>query len=179
MAEIFCSKMTDKEVLCVWQSGGMMLGCVCVCDSLLEACQSYWMLNGGFECRMQCVHEQTSNGKALPELHGHAKWDPHLASGHLKVSSTRTVKNRRLKLEVKSGGAKRRGHESALTVLTVTLKGVAAVEDGSMVAEDLSEEPGMLRRRPVLSGGDSAHRKRDLGWRTTEIGAILCFLLLD
>lgn len=41
-------------------------------------------------------------------------------------------------------------------VLTVTLKGVVAVGVASMVGVALSEElPGMLRRRPVLSGGDS------------------------
>lgn len=41
-------------------------------------------------------------------------------------------------------------------VLTVTLKGVAAVDVASIVGVFLSEElPGMLRRRPVLSGGDS------------------------
>lgn len=40
-------------------------------------------------------------------------------------------------------------------VLTVTLKGVAAVDVGSMEGVLLSEDPGILRRRPVLSGGDS------------------------
>lgn len=38
----------------------------------------------------------------------------------------------------------------------VTRKGVAAAADvGSMVGVALSADPGMLRRRPVLSGGDS------------------------
>lgn len=51
-------------------------------------------------------------------------------------------------------------HESQLTVLTVTRKGVAAVDVASMVGVVLSEElPGMLRRRPVLSGGDSAKKR--------------------
>lgn len=50
-------------------------------------------------------------------------------------------------------------HKNTLTVLTVTLKGVAAVVVASMVGVVLSEElPGMLRRRPVLSGGDSANK---------------------
>lgn len=41
----------------------------------------------------------------------------------------------------------------------MTLKGVAAVDVASMVGAVLSEElPGMLRRRPVLSGGDSVER---------------------
>jgi len=51
-------------------------------------------------------------------------------------------------------------HKSTLTVLTVTLKGVAVVDVGSMVAVVLSEEPGILRRRPVLSGGDSADKRK-------------------
>lgn len=50
------------------------------------------------------------------------------------------------------------GERAELTVLTVTLKGVAAVEEASMVVTFLSEEPGILRRRPVLSGGDSADK---------------------
>lgn len=41
-------------------------------------------------------------------------------------------------------------------ILTVTLKGVAAVAVGSIVGGALSgAEPGMLRLRPVLSGGES------------------------
>lgn len=56
--------------------------------------------------------------------------------------------------------------KNTLTVLTVTLKGVAAVDGASMVVGVvLSEElPGILRRRPVLSGGDSAntHTHRSL-----------------
>lgn len=58
-------------------------------------------------------------------------------------------------------GTDRRGDK--LTVLTVTLKGVAAGDAGSIVGVLLSEEPpGMLRRRPVLSGGDSAETERIL-----------------
>ena len=54
-------------------------------------------------------------------------------------------------------------HRNTLTVLTVTLKGVAAVDVASMVGGFLSEElPGMLRRRPDLSGGDSANRHRNV-----------------
>lgn len=52
-------------------------------------------------------------------------------------------------------------HKNKLTVLTVTRKGVAAVDVASMVGVVLSEElPGMLRRRPVLSGGDSVRAER-------------------
>lgn len=48
---------------------------------------------------------------------------------------------------------------STLTVLTVTLKGVAAVDVTSMAGVALSTGvPGMLRRRPVLSGGDSTNK---------------------
>lgn len=50
--------------------------------------------------------------------------------------------------------------KNTLTVLTVTRKGVAAVDVASMVGVVLSEElPGMLRRRPVLSGGDSEKQR--------------------
>ncbi len=57
-----------------------------------------------------------------------------------------------------------------LTVLTVTLKGVAAVDVASMVGVVLSEElPGMLRRRPVLSGGDSGNRQRSLNQNETGL----------
>lgn len=52
------------------------------------------------------------------------------------------------------------GQKCTLTVLTVTLKGVAAVDVGSMVAVVLSDDPGILRLRPVLSGGDSAHEDK-------------------
>ena len=53
-------------------------------------------------------------------------------------------------------------HKNTLTVLTVTLKGVVAVDVASMVGVVLSEDPpGTLRRRPVLSGGDSANREMD------------------
>lgn len=46
-------------------------------------------------------------------------------------------------------------------ILTVTLKGVAAVAVGSIMGGALSgAEPGMLRLRPVLSGGESV-RQRD------------------
>lgn len=42
----------------------------------------------------------------------------------------------------------------------MTRKGVAAVDVASMVGVVLSEElPGMLRRRPVLSGGDSEKQR--------------------
>lgn len=45
----------------------------------------------------------------------------------------------------------------------MTLNGVAAVGVASMVGVVLSEElPGMLRRRPVLSGGDSVNTERSL-----------------
>lgn len=48
-------------------------------------------------------------------------------------------------------------------ILTVTLKGVAAVAVGSIVGGALSgAEPGMLRLRPVLSGGESV-KQRDKG----------------
>ncbi len=41
-------------------------------------------------------------------------------------------------------------------LLTVTLKGVAAVAVGSIVGGALSgAEPGILRLRPVFSGGES------------------------
>lgn len=51
--------------------------------------------------------------------------------------------------------------EMELTVLTVTRKGVAAAEVASMVGVALSAGlPGMLRRRPVLSGGDSVDTGR-------------------
>lgn len=51
---------------------------------------------------------------------------------------------------------KRREEERELTVLTVTRKGVAAAVAASMAGVALSAGlPGMLRRRPVLSGGDS------------------------
>lgn len=44
-------------------------------------------------------------------------------------------------------------------ILTVTLKGVAAVAVGSIVGGALSgAEPGMLRLRPVLSGGESVRQ---------------------
>ncbi len=40
---------------------------------------------------------------------------------------------------------------------------MAAAEAASMVGVVLSEElPGMLRRRPVLSGGDSVSKERPL-----------------
>lgn len=44
--------------------------------------------------------------------------------------------------------------------LTVTLKGVAAVAVGSIVGGALSgAEPGMLRLRPVFSGGESVRQE--------------------
>lgn len=50
-----------------------------------------------------------------------------------------------------------------LTVLTVTRKGAAAAGVASMVGVALSAGlPGMLRRRPVLSGGDSVDVRRTL-----------------
>lgn len=53
----------------------------------------------------------------------------------------------------------------------MTRKGVAAVGVASMVGVVLSEElPGMLRRRPVLSGGDSV-KKREIfkTWEKTYV----------
>lgn len=51
--------------------------------------------------------------------------------------------------------------EEGLTVLTVTRKGAAAADAGSMVGVALSAGlPGTLRRRPVLSGGDSVEAGR-------------------
>lgn len=47
--------------------------------------------------------------------------------------------------------------QSELTVLTVTLKGAAVMDPASTEAVFFSEEPGILRRRPVRSEGDSAH----------------------
>lgn len=55
--------------------------------------------------------------------------------------------------------AEKKENKDKLTVLTVTLKGVAAVDVGSMDGVLLSEDPGILRRRPVLSGGDSEQRE--------------------
>lgn len=54
---------------------------------------------------------------------------------------------------------RKKENKDKLTVLTVTLKGVAAVDVGSMDGVLLSEDPGILRRRPVLSGGDSEQRE--------------------
>lgn len=142
MAESVSARWLTKEC-CVFDRVEAWCWDVCVHDSLLEACQSHRMLNG-----VQNLKCERADIKRSPKLH--AKWDPdwHLDAAK-PVGSRWKVKSRR---DVKS----------ALTVLTVTLKGVAAVEDGSMVAEDLSAEPGMLRRRPVLSGGDSAHRRKEL-----------------
>lgn len=75
--------------------------------------------------------------------------------------------------------AKREESKDGLTVLTVTLKGVAAAaaDAASMAGGVLSVGlPGTLRRRPDLSGGDSAKKKknggierRDVNWaRPTE-----------
>lgn len=45
----------------------------------------------------------------------------------------------------------------------MTLKGVAAADVASMVGVVFSEElPGMLRRRPVFSGGDSAEKEKNI-----------------
>lgn len=44
-----------------------------------------------------------------------------------------------------------------LTVLTVTLKGAAVMDAASTEAVVFSEEPGILRRRPVRSEVDSVH----------------------
>lgn len=53
--------------------------------------------------------------------------------------------------------------ERELTVLTVTRKGAAAADVVSMVGVALSAGlPGMLRRRPVLSVGDSVDARRTL-----------------